>query len=124
VARFGKLTAALALAGSLVAGAALLRAPAARAAADERARAKFEVYKDRGGEFRWRLRAQNTQVLATSGDGYKSKRDCMSGIESVKRAVAEAPVEDMSEAAAGAGSGDGAGQRPAETPQQGKRGTR
>jgi uncharacterized protein YegP (UPF0339 family) len=121
--RLSRFVVLLTFVGALVAGATLLRAPTARAAADERARAKFEVYKDRAGEFRWRLKAQNTQVLATSGDGYKTKRDCMSGIESVKRAAAEAPVEDVSEAA-GAAPGEGAGQRPAEPPQTGRRGNR
>ena len=75
-------------------------APAA--AADEKATAKFEVYKDRGGEFRWRLRATNTQILATSGDAYKAKRDCLHAIESVKRAAANAPVEEIAEGQAAA----------------------
>jgi uncharacterized protein YegP (UPF0339 family) len=56
------------------------------------------VYKDRGGEFRWRLRAQNRNVLATSGEGYAAKRDCLASIESVKRAAADATVEEMPEA--------------------------
>ena len=121
--RIGRTSVAAALVATVVVGSLALKSPTARAAADERARAKFEVYKDRGGEFRWRLRAQNTQVLATSGDGYKAKRDCLSGIESVKRAVAEAQVEDLSEAGAGGGEG-AAGQRPAEPPQTGRRGNR
>lgn len=122
--RLGRIVGAVVLTGVVLAGVALLRAPAARAQAQagEKPRAKFEVYKDRAGEFRWRLRAQNTQVLAGSGQGYTTKRDCLSGIESVKRAVAEAPVEDMGEA--GAGTGDGAAERPAEPPQQGRRGTK
>ena len=57
--------------------------------------AKFEVYKDRGGEYRWRLRAQNRQILATSGEAYADKRGCLAAIESVKRAAAEAPVEEV-----------------------------
>ena len=122
--RLGRIVATVVLAAVVLGGAALFHAPAARAA-DERARAKFEVYKDRAGEFRWRLRAQNTQLLASSGESYKAKRDCMNAIESVKRAAAEAPVEDMSEAAAGgAGGGEGADQRPADGPQTGRRGTK
>jgi uncharacterized protein YegP (UPF0339 family) len=107
------------------AGALAVRSAAAPAAGgDEKVRAKFEVYKDRGGEFRWRLRATNTQILATSGDGYKSKRDCMSAIESVKRDVANAPVEDTTEGAAATGGADHDGQAkpPAEkTPTPTKR---
>jgi uncharacterized protein YegP (UPF0339 family) len=62
---------------------------------DKAAKATFEVYKDNAGEFRWRLRAQNTQVIATSGDGYKEKRACLDAIDSVKRNAADAPVKDM-----------------------------
>ena len=59
------------------------------------AKAAFEVYKDQGGQYRWRLRAQNTQVIATSGDGYKEKRACLDAIDSVKRNAADAPVKEM-----------------------------
>ena len=79
-------------------GHALIDRPAAAAAAaqDEKpAKAAFEVYKDNAGEFRWRLRAQNTQVIATSGDGYKEKRACLDAIDSVKRNAADAPVKEM-----------------------------
>ena len=67
-------------------------------AADEKPATKagtFEVYKDKGGEFRWRLRAVNKQVIATSGQGYKEKRDCINGIESVKKNAADAKVEEV-----------------------------
>ena len=63
-----------------------------KAADEKKAKATFEVYKDRAGEYRWRLRSMNKQVLASSGEGYKEKRDCLAAIESVKRAAAEAPV--------------------------------
>jgi uncharacterized protein YegP (UPF0339 family) len=46
--------------------------------------AKFEVYKDAKDEYRWRLRAANGQVIATSGEGYTSRASCLNGIESVK----------------------------------------
>jgi uncharacterized protein YegP (UPF0339 family) len=35
--------------------------------------AKFELYKDAKGEFRWRLVASNGQTIANGGEGYKSK---------------------------------------------------
>ena len=44
---------------------------------------KFEVYKDKAGEFRFRLKASNGQTILSS-EGYKSKSACMNGIESVK----------------------------------------
>jgi uncharacterized protein YegP (UPF0339 family) len=52
--------------------------------------AKFELYKSPNGEYRWRLRATNGQVIATGGEGYFSKAAAQNGIESVKRAAADA----------------------------------
>ncbi len=52
---------------------------------------KFEVYNDKAGEFRFRLKATNGQVIAAS-EGYKSKASCMNGIESVKKNAPEAEV--------------------------------
>ena len=45
---------------------------------------KFEVYKDKGGEFRFRLKAGNGQTILAS-EGYKRKPSCMNGIASVKK---------------------------------------
>lgn len=45
---------------------------------------KFEVYVDNAGEFRFRLKAKNGQIIAT-GEGYKSKSGCMNGIESIRK---------------------------------------
>jgi uncharacterized protein YegP (UPF0339 family) len=56
---------------------------------------KFEVYKDSRGGFRWRLKAGNGKVLATSGEGYKAKADCRNGIELIKRGAAAAPIEEV-----------------------------
>jgi uncharacterized protein YegP (UPF0339 family) len=44
---------------------------------------KFEVYKDKAQEFRFRLKAANGEIIATS-EGYKAKDGCMKGIDSVK----------------------------------------
>lgn len=52
---------------------------------------KFEIYTDKGGEFRFRLKAANGQIIATS-EGYKSKKSCENGIESVKKNVVDAPT--------------------------------
>ena len=52
---------------------------------------KFEVYEDKGGEFRFRLKATNGQVIATS-EGYKAKASCLNGIESVKKNAVDANV--------------------------------
>ena len=58
---------------------------AAQAKKDD-SKLKFELYKDKAGEFRWRLKAANGAVLATGGQGYKAKADAKNGIESVQKA--------------------------------------
>jgi uncharacterized protein YegP (UPF0339 family) len=61
-----------------------------------RAALTFEIYKDGTGAFRWRLRAPNGQVVATSGQGYKAKADCQRGVELIKKEAGRAKVEDRS----------------------------
>jgi uncharacterized protein len=56
--------------------------------------AKSELYRSPNGEYRWRLRATNGQVIATCGEGYSSKAAAQSGIESVKRVAESAPIEE------------------------------
>jgi uncharacterized protein YegP (UPF0339 family) len=46
---------------------------------------KFELYKDKAGEFRWRLKAANGAVLATPGQGYKAAADAKHSIELVQK---------------------------------------
>ena len=52
---------------------------------------KFEVYTDKAGEFRFRLKARNGEIIAT-GEGYKAKASCMNGIESIRKNAPEAEV--------------------------------
>ena len=54
---------------------------------------KFEVYKDNKGEYRFRLKATNGQIIAT-GEGYAAKASCLNGVESVRRNAPEAPVAE------------------------------
>jgi uncharacterized protein YegP (UPF0339 family) len=56
--------------------------------------AKFEMYKDKKGEFRWRLSADNGQEFACSGEGYTSKENAKAGIEAVKKNAPTAIIED------------------------------
>ena len=56
---------------------------------------KFVIYKDRKGEFRWKLLAGNNQVIAV-GEGYTSKAACKNGIDSVKKNAPKAKIEDES----------------------------
>jgi len=52
---------------------------------------KFEVYTDKAGEYRFRLKATNGQVIAVS-EGYKALTGCMNGIESVKKNAVDAEI--------------------------------
>ena len=52
---------------------------------------KFEVYKDRGGKFRFRLKASNGQVVAT-GEAYETKASALKGCESVQKAAQGASI--------------------------------
>ena len=57
---------------------------------------KFEVYTDKAGEFRFRLKAKNGQIIAVS-EGYKTKPNCLNGVESVKKNAPDAPIENTIE---------------------------
>ena len=52
---------------------------------------KFEVYLDKAGEYRFRLKARNGEIIATS-EGYKAKNSCLNGIESVKKNAPDAEI--------------------------------
>jgi len=54
---------------------------------------KFSIYKDRRGEFRWRLVAANGQIVADSGEGYETKTGCEEAVQRIKTAAGEAAVE-------------------------------
>ena len=53
---------------------------------------KFEVYADKKGEFRFRLKARNGQIVAV-GEGYTALKSCLNGIESVRKNAADGTVE-------------------------------
>jgi len=55
---------------------------------------RFELYRDAGGQWRWRLRVQNGNIVAESGEGYVRREDCEHAIGLVKRS-AEAALVDM-----------------------------
>jgi hypothetical protein len=56
--------------------------------------AYFEVYEDRAGEFRWRLKAPNHKIIADSGEGYNTKAGCQEGVADVKRYAPIARIDD------------------------------
>ena len=56
--------------------------------------AQFEIYKDTAGEYRFRLRAPNGEIIAVS-EGYTSKDGCKNGIASVRENAPEAIIQDL-----------------------------
>jgi uncharacterized protein YegP (UPF0339 family) len=55
---------------------------------------KFEVYKEKVGEYRFKLKAQNGEVIATS-EGYSSKESCIYGIQSVTKNTPKAKIVEL-----------------------------
>jgi len=55
--------------------------------------AGFELFRDKAGEWRWRLRHRNGNIIADSGEGYARRKDAKNGLESVKRNAPGADVE-------------------------------
>lgn len=52
---------------------------------------RFELYQDRAGCFRFRLRARNGAIIAVS-ESYASRTGCVSGIASVRKNAPEAEI--------------------------------
>ena len=55
---------------------------------------KFELYTDKSGKFRFRLKAGNGQIIAV-GEAYDSKASALNGIESVRKNAADAALDDQ-----------------------------
>ena len=55
---------------------------------------KFEIYKDKPGEYRFRFKASNGETMFSS-EGYKAKASAVSAIESIKKNTAGASVDDQ-----------------------------
>lgn len=56
---------------------------------------EFEIYRDAAREFRWRLKANNGKIIATSNDGYHNKADAEHSIMLVKNASSETTIQDL-----------------------------
>lgn len=52
----------------------------------------FEIYKDKAGEWRWRLRAHNGRIIADSSEGYSDRNSCERGIDLVRQLSATGVV--------------------------------
>lgn len=57
--------------------------------------AAFEVYEDAAGEWRWRLRHRNGNIIADSGEGYSSRSAARDAVESVRRDAPEAAADHL-----------------------------
>ena len=55
---------------------------------------KFEVYQDKAGKFRFRLKAGNGEIVA-SGEAYETKASAKAGCEAVMNAAKDAKVVDL-----------------------------
>jgi uncharacterized protein YegP (UPF0339 family) len=56
---------------------------------------KFEVYKDKAGEFRVRFKFNSETMFST--EGYSSKASAMNAIDSIKKNGPGAPVDDTTD---------------------------
>ena len=65
-------------------------------------RAAFELYVDRAGEHRWRLRHRNGNILLDSGEGYATRGGARDGIERIRQYAPVAPVRELHDQPAGA----------------------
>ena len=54
---------------------------------------KFEIYKDRAGEWRWRLKSANGRNIADSGEGYSTKSNCRRAVNELAGAT-HIPVDE------------------------------
>ena len=54
---------------------------------------KYELYLDKKGEFRFRLKARNGEIIA-AGEGYTTKQNCLNGIKSIRRNAPTAEIVD------------------------------
>jgi uncharacterized protein YegP (UPF0339 family) len=53
---------------------------------------KFEIYKDRAGEWRWRLRSRNERIVAVSSESYKRKDGATQSVGLVQDTTGKTPV--------------------------------
>ena len=58
---------------------------------EEQKHPKYELYKDKAGEFRFRLKAANGEIIGKS-EGYKAKASAKKGIASIAKNAPDAPI--------------------------------
>ncbi len=55
----------------------------------------FELYSDVRGEWRWRLKSSNGNIIADGSEGYRNKSDAEHGINLVKGTTSSTPVREI-----------------------------
>lgn len=58
-------------------------------------KAKFQIYKDKTGKFRWRLMTPYKKNIAESTEGYEEKYECIDGLKLVKTIIPDAKIEEL-----------------------------
>jgi uncharacterized protein YegP (UPF0339 family) len=58
---------------------------------------RFEIFKDASGEYRWRLRAANQQIIGTAGEGYTRREDAHRAVTAIQVSIAVASIVDIAE---------------------------
>jgi len=76
--------------------------------------AKFTVYKDKRGEFRFNLKAGNGEIIAV-GESYPDKKSCLKGIDSIRK---NAPVAELVDSTVEAAKDAKAGKKDAKAPKK------
>lgn len=56
--------------------------------------AKFEIYQDTAGDFRWRFQSNSGKILAVSGEGYNNRANCEHAVIPIKREAPQAVITD------------------------------
>lgn len=56
----------------------------------------FQLYRDARQEYRWRLRARNSKIIADCGEGYASRSNVARALKSVKTNASDSPIDDQS----------------------------
>jgi uncharacterized protein YegP (UPF0339 family) len=56
---------------------------------------EFEIYVDRAGRYRWRLRRPDGKIVADSGQGYRDREECESDLRWIREQGAGAPVRSL-----------------------------
>lgn len=74
---------------------------------------KFELYTAKNGKFRFRLKAGNGEIIASSSEDYETKAAAKKGIASIKKNAADAEIVDTDAVAAAAAKAKAAAEKAA-----------